>query len=475
MASGRAPTACCTRVPIRRRCSPPTPARPPRRGRGVHRLMVATDQRALIERPAGRPGARTAEPGVLGLRGRGARPAPARRLPVLAVERVRDPLSADAAYLLMLRDLEDEYEVKAVSGLPADADRHPAGLGSPRARRTSRPAPPGRGRRPLGVRCAAAGRHRAALPGGRPHARREQGGRRRRRRLRPGRRVLDRPGARSCSSSPTRSRSPRPTGPASRPLERERRGWLSFLADSGDFLAGSLDQDMTMAITGQIVVPRIAQWCAVHLDDDARPPGPRTGLARGRAPGRAAARRPRGRHPGTNWTGGNCDRHWARVHRIPLRGARPADRPPDARRVPRGPRCAASPSWSPSRSPDGRRSRSTTPGRTASSRPSARALQSSLLPSSVPEAPGLDVGVVYEAAGRDDPGRRRLLRPVPDRQRDVVLRRRRRVRHRGRGGRGHRAGQAHDPGAGARGLPHLRDVSSASTPRSSTRARAPGS
>jgi hypothetical protein len=51
-------------------------------------------------------------------------------------------------------------------------------------------------------------------------------------------------------------------------LERERRGWLTFLAEAGDFLAGSLDQDMTMAITGQIVVPKIAQWCAVHLDDD---------------------------------------------------------------------------------------------------------------------------------------------------------------------------------------------------------------
>ena len=50
--------------------------------------------------------------------------------------------------------------------------------------------------------------------------------------------------------------------------ERERRGWLSYIADAGDLLAGSLDQDMTMAITGQIVVPRIAQWCAIHLADE---------------------------------------------------------------------------------------------------------------------------------------------------------------------------------------------------------------
>ena len=33
--------------------------------------------------------------------------------------------------------------------------------------------------------------------------------------------------------------------------ERERRGWLTFVAETGDLLAGSLDQDMTMAITGQ--------------------------------------------------------------------------------------------------------------------------------------------------------------------------------------------------------------------------------
>jgi serine phosphatase RsbU (regulator of sigma subunit) len=50
--------------------------------------------------------------------------------------------------------------------------------------------------------------------------------------------------------------------------ERERRGWLSFIAEAGDLLAGSLDQSMTIAITGQIVVPRLASWCAVYLDDE---------------------------------------------------------------------------------------------------------------------------------------------------------------------------------------------------------------
>lgn len=50
--------------------------------------------------------------------------------------------------------------------------------------------------------------------------------------------------------------------------ERERRGWLSFLAVAGDLLAGTLDQRMTMAITGQIMVPQLANWCAVYLNDE---------------------------------------------------------------------------------------------------------------------------------------------------------------------------------------------------------------
>ena len=50
--------------------------------------------------------------------------------------------------------------------------------------------------------------------------------------------------------------------------ERERRGWLTFVAEAGDLLAHSLDQEMTMAITGQIVVPRLATWCALYLDDE---------------------------------------------------------------------------------------------------------------------------------------------------------------------------------------------------------------
>src|SRR5690606_10606740 len=43
--------------------------------------------------------------------------------------------------------------------------------------------------------------------------------------------------------------------------------WLGFLADASDLLAGTLDPDMVPAIIAQIVVPRIATWCAVYTPD----------------------------------------------------------------------------------------------------------------------------------------------------------------------------------------------------------------
>jgi hypothetical protein len=89
------------------------------RGRGSTVLMVKVDQRALIERPVARPGTPAADTGFLGLMDEALVRLRLDDYLMLAVERVRDRLTADAAYLLMLRDLEDEYEVKAVSGLPA--------------------------------------------------------------------------------------------------------------------------------------------------------------------------------------------------------------------------------------------------------------------------------------------------------------------------------------------------------------------
>ncbi|GGU34168.1 ATP-binding SpoIIE family protein phosphatase [Streptomyces daghestanicus] len=46
------------------------------------------------------------------------------------------------------------------------------------------------------------------------------------------------------------------------------RGALSFLAEASDLLAGQLDEDMIAALTAQLVVPRLADWCAVWLEDE---------------------------------------------------------------------------------------------------------------------------------------------------------------------------------------------------------------
>jgi len=57
-------------------------------------------------------------------------------------------------------------------------------------------------------------------------------------------------------------------------LERARRGRISFLAEASDLLAGTLDQDKTIALAAQLVVPRLASWCAVYLADDGTPQAP---------------------------------------------------------------------------------------------------------------------------------------------------------------------------------------------------------
>ncbi|MFE1247221.1 SpoIIE family protein phosphatase [Streptomyces sp. NPDC058735] len=46
------------------------------------------------------------------------------------------------------------------------------------------------------------------------------------------------------------------------------RGALSFLAEASDLLAGQLDEDLVAALTGQLIVPRLADWCAVWLQDE---------------------------------------------------------------------------------------------------------------------------------------------------------------------------------------------------------------
>lgn len=52
--------------------------------------------------------------------------------------------------------------------------------------------------------------------------------------------------------------------------EEPSRGplWMGFLADASDLLAGTLNPDMVPAIISQIVVPRLATWCAVYTWGD---------------------------------------------------------------------------------------------------------------------------------------------------------------------------------------------------------------
>ncbi|MEU3514782.1 SpoIIE family protein phosphatase [Streptomyces sp. NPDC006654] len=67
------------------------------------------------------------------------------------------------------------------------------------------------------------------------------------------------------SAAPDRSCPHRP--------ERDRdwlnRGALTFLAEASDLLAGQLDENLVAALTGQLIVPRLADWCAVWLEDEA--------------------------------------------------------------------------------------------------------------------------------------------------------------------------------------------------------------
>lgn len=46
------------------------------------------------------------------------------------------------------------------------------------------------------------------------------------------------------------------------------RGALSFLAEASDLLAGQLDEDLVAALAGQLLVPRLADWCAIWLDGE---------------------------------------------------------------------------------------------------------------------------------------------------------------------------------------------------------------
>ena len=53
-----------------------------------------------------------------------------------------------------------------------------------------------------------------------------------------------------------------------RGADQRRRSWMSYLADTSELLAQSLDVDLTVAVVPQLLVPRLGQWSAVHLVDE---------------------------------------------------------------------------------------------------------------------------------------------------------------------------------------------------------------
>ncbi|MET7575091.1 SpoIIE family protein phosphatase [Streptomyces sp. NPDC005492] len=184
------------------------------------------------------------------------------------VERARDMLDGDSAFLLLATDDETELEVRASTGLP-----------SARQRFARVPVEGGPGRYGS-ARMPAVHEDLMAVPGAVP--------------------LLSGTGMRSVVTVPlkvegrlTGSLGVAAEGPnkysneealrlqfaADRialavesarlgELERLRRGSLSFLVEASDLLAGTLDRDQTLALMAQMTVPTLATWCAVYTIAD---------------------------------------------------------------------------------------------------------------------------------------------------------------------------------------------------------------
>ncbi|MFJ8669624.1 SpoIIE family protein phosphatase [Streptomyces sp. NPDC093600] len=184
------------------------------------------------------------------------------------VERARDMLDGDSAFLLLATDDETELEVRATTGLPSARQRFarvPVETGASRYGSARMPA---------------VHEDLAAVPGAVP--------------------LLEGTGMRSVVTVPLKVEG-RLTGSlgvaaesANRysneealrlqfaadrialavesarlgELERLRRGSLSFLVEASDLLAGTLDRDQTLALMAQMTVPTLATWCAVYTIAD---------------------------------------------------------------------------------------------------------------------------------------------------------------------------------------------------------------
>ncbi|MGW1776378.1 SpoIIE family protein phosphatase [Streptomyces sp. NPDC002104] len=184
------------------------------------------------------------------------------------VERARDLLDADSAFLLLATDDETELEVRATTGLPSTRQRFarvPVEAGTNRYGSARMPA---------------VHEDLVVVPGAVP--------------------LLEATGMRSAITVPLKVEG-RLTGSlgvaAEIPgrysnddalrlqfaadrialavesarlgeLERLRRGSLSFLVEASDLLAGTLDRDQTLALMAQMTVPTLATWCAVYTIAD---------------------------------------------------------------------------------------------------------------------------------------------------------------------------------------------------------------
>ncbi|MGW1819620.1 SpoIIE family protein phosphatase [Streptomyces sp. NPDC002125] len=76
-------------------------------------------------------------------------------------------------------------------------------------------------------------------------------------------------------------RAPAPTAGSA---ERDDAGWaggggLSFLAEASGLLAGQLDEDLVASTAGRLLVPRLADWCAIWLESEAGGPAAAPRLA----------------------------------------------------------------------------------------------------------------------------------------------------------------------------------------------------
>ncbi|MEU1421995.1 SpoIIE family protein phosphatase [Kitasatospora sp. NPDC005751] len=181
------------------------------------------------------------------------------------VERARDLLDGDAAYLLLTTDDETEFEVRAATGLTSGHRRHTR-------------FPVGTGNRYDSARLPSVHEDLATRPTGLP--------------------VLSDSGMRSLLTVPLKVEG-RLIGSlgiaAAAPgrydnedalrlqfaadrvalaiestrlteLERLRRGSLSFLVEASDLLAGTLEHEQTLALMAQMAVPTLASWCAVYTN-----------------------------------------------------------------------------------------------------------------------------------------------------------------------------------------------------------------